>query len=209
VYSFVDSRGRIETMKYFSHLSVGAGLVLCLAAAPARADLATPESASAGSASGEVAAALQALTGTLDAASAASDSSTLASGALSSGPVSLPATSQGVDSSGGPVSSASLTGSGSVLLSGAAAPAAYSASGPALAPAGLESGDGRSLVAGPSVSGTDLSSMANSLSTPLTLTVDPLPEPAPTPIPASILLLAGGLLCLVPLRPAARPCAES
>ena len=191
-------------MRYLSYASAAAGLLCCLAASPARADLATPDPGSAEAPAARVADALQALTSVMDAASTVSGISALASETKSTGPASVPATSQGVDSSNGPVSTVAMAAA-SVGSAGLFAAESTSGSGePSLAapPAGLLQGEGSHFVSAPVAPSTDLSSLSNSASSPLASTEATMqPDIAiPTPIPATFLLLGGGLIGIFPLR---------
>ena len=97
-------------MRYFSCVAVAAGLLFCLTATPARADLAAPEAGSAET--GEILSALQALTGLADAASELSPTSAYASAVKTTGPAGVALGGEGVDSSYGPVDTWSSYGSG-------------------------------------------------------------------------------------------------
>jgi len=188
-------------MKCFSYVSIAAGLVCCLAASPARADLATPDAGSAEAPVGQVLSALQALTGMMDAASLVSGNSTLASSTHSTGPATGPVSSKGIDSSNGPVSTVAMAAdsAGSIGLFAAAATAVPGESSPAAPPVALLLGNGSIPVGTPSAPSTDLSSMASSVSSPL---LDSANQPlvAPVPLPASFLMLGGGLVGLFSRR---------
>ena len=188
-------------MRYLSSVSVAAGLFCCLAASPARADLATPEAGGADAPSGQVFAALQALSVVIDAASTVSGSSALASETKSTGPSSAPATSKGVDSSSGPAPTGAIvaTSSGSFGLFAAAA-TSNGETAQAAPPAGLPQGGIQ--VASASLLSTDLTSVAPSGSSPLIAPNDTVVTP--TPIPAAFLLLGGGLVGIFPLRRSSR-----
>lgn len=188
-------------MRCFSHIALAAGLVCCLAASPARADLVAPETASAQASAGEILTALQALTYLSDAASGVAPASALSSAVKSTGPTGVALSSEGVDSSGGPVDTWTISGAGfgNTDSSAAATGAAY----PASAPSGLQVG-GHLVGSNAAVAPYDLSSLASSASdTPVALDNSdggPDPNPPAVPIPPSALLLGAGLLCIYPLR---------
>jgi len=193
-------------MRYYSYVSVTAGLLCCLAASPALADLSGPDAG--GSDTASPLAALQAVTELADAAAAVGGTTSLASQTKSSGPGSAPATSKGVDSSNGPVPTAVIVAaSGAIAGTGSAPlPAVVVPTAPAAPPAAAAAAEAAQYVPAQAPPGTDLSSLSGSGSNAL---VNPSPASVntantPTPIPAAVLLLGGGLLGLFPLRRYAR-----
>jgi len=197
-------------MRYYSYVSLAAGLLCCLAASPALAEPSGSEAG--GSDAASPLAALQAVTDLTDAAATVAGTTSLASQTKSSGPSSAPATSKGVDSSNGAVPTAVLVAasSGMAVTGGAALSALRGESAPAAPPA--VAGDGGHYVAAQAPPGTDLSSLSDTGSNPL---VNPNPSAAsvnivntPTPIPPTVLLLGGGLIGLLPLRRFVRPSLE-
>lgn len=184
-------------MEQFNKFGMAAGVLFWLAASPASADLATPDAGSEQGAAPQVVAALQALAGVLEGAETVSETSTLVSHTRSVGPANAPFSSQGVDSSRGPVASgASLP----LQNSSWSQVETRSAAAPAPAPSG-----GGAAVAVSSPPAVDLPSLAVS-SAPSSLVLAESVEDLPTntPIPGSLLLLGGGLLGILPLRPSLR-----
>ena len=184
-------------MRYFSCVAVAAGLLFCLTATPARADLAAPEAGSAET--GEILSALQALTGLADAASELSPTSAYASAVKTTGPAGVALGGEGVDSSYGPVDTWSSYGSG---FASTESNGAGGAALPASAPSGVQGG-GHLVGSNATVAAYDLSTLASSPSAPVLLASQEgatEPNPPAVPIPASVLLLGGGLLGLYPLR---------
>ncbi|HBG08295.1 MAG: hypothetical protein A2075_11685 [Geobacteraceae bacterium GWC2_58_44] len=193
-------------MKCFSYIAVAGGLVCCLSASPARADLATPEAGATEASTGEVLAALQDLTGMMDAASTVSDSSTYASVTKSAGPASDPAISEGMDSSYGSADTGTISTAGFGNTESSDSSGGTGELSQAAAPSGLK-GEGAHLVSyNAPVASYDLSTLATSAASPPVVgneeianpVVDAIP-PA-VPIPASVLLLGAGLLGIYPLR---------
>lgn len=185
-------------MRYFSYVAVAAGLLCCLTATPARADLAAPEAGSAET--GEILSALQALTELADAASELSPTSAYASAVKTTGPAGVALGGEGVDSSYGPVDTWSSYGSGFGATESSSA--VVGGASPASAPSGLQGG-GHLVGSNATVAAYDLSALATSPSAPVVLdNQDGATEPNPpaVPIPASVLLLGAGLLGLYPLR---------
>jgi hypothetical protein len=178
-------------MKSATLLAAGFSLAACLAATPARADL-----AGAADASG-LTTTLQSLTVILDAAATLTPAAGLSGQLVSSGPASQPSASLGVDSANIPPFSGAATGSAGDSLSGFSAGAVQL---PSLAEAAsLSAATPVGAAAPPS---TDLSSMSGSVSAPLNapLAVVVPPVIPAVPIPSAFLLMGGGLLGLLPLR---------
>lgn len=194
-------------MRYFSHVAVTAGLVCCLAASPACADVAAPEAGASEASSGEVLTAMQALQVMIDAASTVPGSSAYASETKSIGPAGAPLTSEGVDSSNGTPNTEMISTAGfgnTESPAGSATGAVFQAA----PPAGLGQVLGGHLVgSNASVASLDLSSLATSASNPQivaeTSTDSEEPPPA-VPVPPTILLMGAGLLGILPWRRSSR-----
>lgn len=187
-------------MKYVSPVCLCAGFLWCLAAAPARADIATPDAGQLSSP--QVVTALRALTELMDAAATLPETSALVSETKSAGPQNVPFTSTGVDSSNGPREKIVAARFGAVGLLSPTGETSFAAAYQAAAPAGFGNGGESHVVPTPSAPAPDLAGLASSSSAPLevgnlaaTQTVTPS-----VPIPATVLLLGGGLVALFPLR---------
>lgn len=193
-------------MRYFAYFGAATGLICCLAATPARADLAAPEAGVSVAPAGAITSALDALTSVMDAAATVSGASLLGSVTTSTGPATAPATGLGVDSANlptlGVIATADMSSNG-LLAPGATQVAGDSSQ--AAPPAALLQAPVNSFVASPVAPSTDLSSMSASVSSPTSITGQTVtPVVSPVPLPATIVLFGSALLGLLPLRRSVR-----
>jgi len=186
-------------MKYFAHIAALASLGCCLSAAPALAELSTPDPGAA-----------QTLAETLDGIPVldalvtemlpVSDSSLMAAMTKAVAPMGEYYTQLGVDSSAGapPISASAASDS-----SGANAATALSSSLVQLA-AGTTGATGAAIYVGSGtvVTTAELQGSVSTSSAPAlaeTITPSDLPQ-APVPLPPAVFLMGTGLLGLLPLR---------
>jgi len=202
-------------MRKLPHLAAAAGLVCCLAASTAFADVASSQAGDSGAAPVETLDALQDLRAMITVTSPVSASSMLASATSSAGPINVPTTTLGGDYTMG------VAGSGTVLVDKAsgvgslaiiAAANSVSAAPPpdtqgSITPHAVGSGivvtplDLLSVVA---LSGSASLPVANGTGQG-NLAGDPPPVSTPVvPVPAAAFLLGSGLLGLIPLRRSSR-----
>jgi hypothetical protein len=198
-------------MRFIAFLSVSAALVCCLAASPARADLADSDADDAGSSSGQLLSRFQEVTHLLEESAIIPDNVLTISQTRSSGPSTVPPTSKGVDrteAAPGTFPVGSETRAGARLFERASQSASQTDSQtvsgdpvPAAAPPLQAPGELNRYVGDPPVPGADIPTMGGSPSTPLDLTGTVI---VATPLPAAAFLLGGGLLGILPLRRFAR-----
>lgn len=198
-------------MRFLPCLSVSAALVCCLAASPARADLAGSDADDAGSSSGQLFSRFQEVTRLLEESAIIPESLLAISQTKSSGPSTVPPSSKGVDRTGNSPASLparSETHAGARLFErasqGDSQTDSQSVSGdpvPAAAPPLQFRGDLNRYVGDPPVPGADIPTMPASSGAPLDLRATVI---VATPIPAAVFLLGGGLLGILPLRRSAR-----
>jgi len=198
-------------MRFLPFLSVAATLVCCLAASPARADLAGSDADDAGSSSGQLLSRFQEVTHLLEESAIIPESVLTISQTRSSGPSTVPPTSKGVDRTG---TAAATLPTRSEIHAGArlferasqtdSQADSLTVSGdplPAAAPPLQLRGDLNRYVGDLPVPGADIPALPASSAAPLDLRSTVI---VATPLPAAVFLLGGGLLGVLPLRRSAR-----